>query len=174
MALAVGVAIVGFALFIYMVRRANRATLEAQERAQAAFEVELAARQLALTTKAEAHARAEAEARAEKAAQDDMAAQFAANRARIDHWEQHSPRQLEVARTGTPATARITGADMTDRTFGRNPLVDFTLEVQAPGGSYMVQLQFVVPLMRIPAFQPGATIEVRIDPENRENVVFIL
>jgi len=167
-----GALIGGLALVLvyWQFRRSTRARLAEQKRLQSSLEAELAARQ---TERTAAAAKAKAEAEAESAAKADYDAQIAANHARIARWEQRSPEQLEIAKTGIPATARIVAAGSTNRTFARNPLVEFTLEVQAPGGSYTVQLEFVVPLFNTSLFQRGATIDVRVDPKNRENVVFI-
>ena len=52
-------------------------------------------------------------------------------------------------------------------------LVDLTLELQSPDGPYRVELQVVVPLVSIPACQPGRSVNVRVDPRSRNNIVVV-
>ena len=52
--------------------------------------------------------------------------------------------------------------------------MNLVLEVQGPDGPpYEVQMQVVVSLLDVGACQPGATVDVRIDPKNRNDVVVL-
>ena len=79
----------------------------------------------------------------------------------------------QLALTGTPMTARLLSTQQTGRTVFNKPEVQAVLEVQGPQGPYQVQTMAVVPQMSIPRFQPGATIEVRVNPMNPHDVVVV-
>jgi hypothetical protein len=81
--------------------------------------------------------------------------------------------QLEIAKTGAPATARVVTMRQTNEMINGNPLVEATLEVQGPRGVYPVQTRQVIPLMNIPSFQPGATVSVRVDLQRRDHIAVV-
>ena len=59
-----------------------------------------------------------------------------------------------------------TGITVNDR-----PQVGFLLNVQHPdGSSYEAETKAVVSLINLPQVQPGATVAVKIDPNNRSRV----
>lgn len=75
--------------------------------------------------------------------------------------------------TWTPMTARLVSAQPTGTLINMNPQVNAVLEVQGPQGPYQVQALAVVPQMSIPGFQPGATVQVRVDPANPRAVAVV-
>lgn len=83
----------------------------------------------------------------------------------------HAKEQL--AMTGTPMTARVLAVQQTGAMINMNPLVHAVLEVQGPQGAYQAQTMAVVPQMSIPRFQPGAMIQVRVNPMNPHDVAVV-
>ena len=79
----------------------------------------------------------------------------------------------QLAMSGTPMTASLLSAQQTVGTMNMNPQVQAVLEVQGPQGPYQVQTMAVVPQMSIPRFQPGATIQVRVNPMNPHDVAVV-
>lgn len=94
--------------------------------------------------------------------------------AKTDRLFQRTPRQLWLAKSGTPATARIVAAQQTNTMINQRPLVDLILEVHGPEGTYQVQMQVVLSVFDIASCQTGETVDVRIDPKNRADVVIVL
>jgi hypothetical protein len=86
---------------------------------------------------------------------------------------QKTSRQLWIAKSGTPAAAHVIAAKARDALVDDHPLVDLALEVQGPDGRYPLQMTIAVPLSDVPSLQPGRTINVRIDPTNRHEVVVL-
>ena len=67
--------------------------------------------------------------------------------------------------TGRQGTATVTGIRDTGLTVNENPQVELDLQVSVDGGApYAVTHRQVVSRVAIPAFQPGATVPVRVDP----------
>jgi hypothetical protein len=81
--------------------------------------------------------------------------------------------QEQVAMTGTPMTARVIQMQQTGAMINFQPQVQAMLEVQGPQGPYQVQTMVVVPHINIPQFQPGATINVRVNPQNPQDVAVV-
>jgi hypothetical protein len=81
--------------------------------------------------------------------------------------------QLELAKTGVPSTARVIEVKPTHTTLDSNPLVEATLEVAGSEGPYRLQTKQVIPIIHVPAFQPGATVSVRIDPRDKERIAVV-
>jgi hypothetical protein len=76
--------------------------------------------------------------------------------------------QIENGILGQATILRIweTGITVNDR-----PQVGFSLNVQHPdGSSYEAETKAVVSLINLPQVQPGATVAVKIDPNNRSRV----
>lgn len=76
--------------------------------------------------------------------------------------------------SGTPATARVISADTGGRLVivGGQQVLQIGLEVQPTGGApYRVFIQQPVGPVQAGALQPGATVEVRVDPANPANVM---
>ena len=67
--------------------------------------------------------------------------------------------------TGRQGTATVTAIRDTGLTVNENPQVELDLQVTVDGGApYAVTHRQVVSRVAIPAFQPGATVPVRVDP----------
>jgi hypothetical protein len=86
---------------------------------------------------------------------------------------QRTPQQLWIATTGTSAVARVVAVQPTGKHNGPDPVVDLTIEVEGPDGPYTVQAQVEVSQLDVPSCQPGSAIRVRVDPGNRDEVVFL-
>ena len=86
---------------------------------------------------------------------------------------QRTPRQLWIASHGAPAIARVISAKQTNTHINLKPVVELALEIPGPGGPYEVQTQVVASLPDIASIQPGAMVNVRIDPANRSDVVVL-
>ncbi|MCA9701526.1 MAG: hypothetical protein KC431_28660, partial [Myxococcales bacterium] len=83
--------------------------------------------------------------------------------------------KAQLAQTGIPAMGRIQHAQQTGTMVNYNPQVVVTLEVTHPhtGASYSVQTTTVVPQIAIPQVQPGAQVQVRINPHNPMDVALV-
>jgi len=80
-----------------------------------------------------------------------------------------------LAQTGMPATGRLLSVQQTGTLINYNPEVVAMVEVNHPQmGTYQVQTTTVVPQMSIPQFQPGAQVQVRIDPANPQNIAVVV
>lgn len=79
----------------------------------------------------------------------------------------------QVAMTGVPMTARLLSMQQTGALVNFNPQVQAMLEVHGPQGPYQVQTLAVVPQMSIPQFQPGAMVNVRVNPQNPHDVAVV-
>ncbi len=79
----------------------------------------------------------------------------------------------QVALTGIPTTARVLGMQQTGMIVNMNPQVAATLEVRGSQGPYQVQTLAVIPQMNIPQFQPGATVNVRVNPANPHDIAVV-
>ncbi len=59
-----------------------------------------------------------------------------------------------------------TGLTVNDR-----PQIGFLLNIQHPdGASYETETKAVIPIIHLPQFQPGATVAVKIDANDRQRV----
>jgi hypothetical protein len=83
----------------------------------------------------------------------------------------HAKEQL--AMTGTPMAARLLSVQETGIRVDMNPRVNAVLEVHGPQGPYHAQTMTVVPQMSIPRFQPGAMVQVRVNPANPHDVAVV-
>ncbi len=80
-----------------------------------------------------------------------------------------------LAQTGIPATGRLLSVQQTGAMINFNPEVAAMVEVNHPQmGTYQVQTTAVVPQISIPQFQPGAQVQVRIDPTNPQNIAVLV
>jgi hypothetical protein len=71
--------------------------------------------------------------------------------------------------SGRQATAKIISLEQTGTTINDNPVVRFVLEVDRPDGSpFHAEAERLVPLVQIPRLQPGASVQVRYDPNTLE------
>jgi len=78
----------------------------------------------------------------------------------------------ELLQKGQPAQARILAVEDTGMTVNEiNPMIKLLLEVHpGEGEPYQVETRLLINRTQIPQFQPGMTIPVMIDPEDREQV----
>jgi hypothetical protein len=75
--------------------------------------------------------------------------------------------------TWTPMPARLLSAQPTGTLINMNLQVAAVLEIQGSQGPYQAETLALVPQMSLAAFQPGASIQVRVNPANpREVAVF--
>jgi hypothetical protein len=80
----------------------------------------------------------------------------------------------QLAMTGIPAQARLLSVQQTGAFINMNPQVQAVLEIQGPQGVYQTQTMAVVPQIAIPRFQPGAMLQVRINPANPHDVAVVV
>ena len=74
--------------------------------------------------------------------------------------------------TGRQGTATVTAIRDTGLTVNENPQVELDLQVSVDGTApYAVTHRQVVSRVAIPAFQPGATVPVRVDPADPQTVL---
>jgi hypothetical protein len=79
----------------------------------------------------------------------------------------------QLAMTGIPTTARVMQMQQTGTMVNNNPQVMATLQVNGPQGPYAVQTTAIVPIMNIAQFQPGAMVNVRVNPQNPMDVAVV-
>ncbi len=80
--------------------------------------------------------------------------------------------ERRIWREGTVATARVVDIDTRGGGMNDNPLVDFELEVSIEGEPpYTARVSTIIKKLRVPSIQPEMTIDVRVDPDDRANVV---
>jgi hypothetical protein len=79
----------------------------------------------------------------------------------------------QLALTGIPAQARVVAMQQTGTMVNMNPQVAATLMVNGPQGPYQVQTMAIVPIMNIAQFQPGAVVNVRVNPQNPMEVAVV-
>jgi hypothetical protein len=77
----------------------------------------------------------------------------------------------KILREGSPATAVILDADPTGNVSNSQPEIRLRLKVSPPdGSSYETETVMVVNPVYIPEFQPGKTVKVKYDKEDRSKV----
>lgn len=70
--------------------------------------------------------------------------------------------------TGRPAEATILHISDTGTTINKDPVVRFKLEVRPPGEPpFEAEAERLVSRLQIPMIQPGATVQVKYDPQSR-------
>ena len=80
-----------------------------------------------------------------------------------------------VRETGVGASAQVLEIWETGVTLNDNPIVGFRLQVTLEDGTRNeAETRNVVSLIHIPQVQPGATLPVKVDPENRQRVALDL
>jgi hypothetical protein len=81
----------------------------------------------------------------------------------------------DLRNAGIPAQATVikfwdTGASIND-----NPVAGLLLEVRGPNGApYQVQTKSMIPRLSVGMLQPGAIVQVKIDPQNQQRVALDL
>jgi len=83
--------------------------------------------------------------------------------------------KANLAQTGIPATGRIVQIQQTGTMVNHQPQVAATIEVTHPntGAQYQAQTTAVVPQIAIPQVQPGAQVQIRINPHNPMDVALV-
>jgi hypothetical protein len=77
-----------------------------------------------------------------------------------------------LRQTGTPASARILAIWDTGITVNDDPVIGMRVEISRPDGTtYSPTIpKSLISRLDIPRFQPGATVSVRIDPQDPDRV----
>jgi hypothetical protein len=82
--------------------------------------------------------------------------------------------RAHLSATGLPGRAKVLSLGESSEgivTINDQPLLALTLEVEdAFGSPYVVAFETVVPRYAVPQVQPGATVPVKIDPNDRRRV----
>jgi hypothetical protein len=84
--------------------------------------------------------------------------------------------KAQLAQTGIPAMGQLLHVQQTGTMVNYNPEVVATVQVTHPqtGASYQVQTKSVVPQIAIPQIQPGAQVQVRINPHNPMDIALVV
>jgi hypothetical protein len=81
----------------------------------------------------------------------------------------------DLRSSGIVAQATILRFWDTGTTVNDNPVAGLLLEVQAPGQApYQVETKSLIPRLSIGQLQPGAVVQVKIDPTNNQRVALDL
>ena len=79
-----------------------------------------------------------------------------------------------LAQTGVPAQGRLLSVQQTGRLVNYNPEIQATVEVHHPQlGVYQTQTTAIVPQIAIPRAQPGAPVQVRVNPQNQHEIALV-
>jgi hypothetical protein len=77
----------------------------------------------------------------------------------------------QIRSIGIPATARVLRIWDTGMTLNDNPIVGLRLEVHAEGVEpYEVETRALIGRLDIPQIQPGAQLQVKVDPNDHSRV----
>jgi hypothetical protein len=80
----------------------------------------------------------------------------------------------QLAQTGVPARARLMSVQQTGRLVNHNPEIQAMVEVHHPQlGVYHAQASAIVPQIAIPRAQPGAEVQVRVNPQNQHDIALV-
>lgn len=83
--------------------------------------------------------------------------------------------KAQLAQTGMPAMGRLLHVQQTGRMVNYNPEIQAVVEVHHPQiGTYQAQTTAVVPQISIPQVQPGAQVQVRINPQNPQDIALAI
>lgn len=78
----------------------------------------------------------------------------------------------KILHTGRAGTARIVSVNDTGTTVNNRPLVHITMEVQREDGSpFQAETEKILGYSQLGQFQPGATVNVRYDPDTLEAAI---
>jgi hypothetical protein len=81
----------------------------------------------------------------------------------------------QLLANGVPASARILAVEDTYTRVSSNPLVRFRLEVQPKDGrAYETTTEAIVSVVDLPRFQPGTSVEVKVDPDDAARVALVV
>ncbi len=80
----------------------------------------------------------------------------------------------QLAQSGTPAQGRLLAVQQTGRLVNYQPEVQAMVEVSHPElGVYQTQTTAIIPQIAIPRVQPGALLQVRVNPQNQHDVALV-
>jgi hypothetical protein len=80
----------------------------------------------------------------------------------------------QLALTGIPAMGRLLNVQQTGRLVNYNPEIQALVEVHHPQlGPYQTQTTAIVPQIAIPRAQPGAQVQVRVNPQNQHEIALV-
>src|SRR5512140_153834 len=81
----------------------------------------------------------------------------------------------QIIAIGQPASATIVRLVDTGTTINDDPVVEFVLRVDAPGGEpYEARTKALISRLDVPQVQPGRVVPVRYDPKDRSRVAIDL
>ncbi|RPI16567.1 MAG: hypothetical protein EHM58_11595 [Ignavibacteriae bacterium] len=79
--------------------------------------------------------------------------------------------QNKLMKTGVPAQATILGVSDTGVTVNNSPQIKLLLQVSPPTGMpYQVETKLLISRLQTYAYQPGMTIAVKIDPNDKDKI----
>jgi hypothetical protein len=79
-----------------------------------------------------------------------------------------------LAQTGVPAQGRLVTVQQTGRMINMNPEIQAVVEVHHPQfGVYQTQTTAIVPQIAIPRAQPGSAVQIRVDPQNQQEIALV-
>jgi hypothetical protein len=82
------------------------------------------------------------------------------------------PRAQELLRSGRVGCATVSDVRQTGTFINDNPECELDLHVSVDGGEpYRVTHRQVLAIVALPGFQPGASVPVRVDPDDPLNLV---
>ena len=76
----------------------------------------------------------------------------------------------ELHAIGIPAEAKILDIEDTHWTVNDDPVCAFLLEIHRGEETYQARTKIVISRVKVPQFQPGAIVPVRIDPKDPQRV----
>jgi len=77
-----------------------------------------------------------------------------------------------LMQAGRIGTATVTGVRQTGTFVNNNPECELHLQVSVDGGApYHVNHRQVLAMVALPGFQPGASVPVRVDPEDPASLI---
>ncbi len=79
--------------------------------------------------------------------------------------------QQRLMQEGHPGQATVKATRDTGKTLNENPEVEFDLTVELDGSSYEVTHRQIVSRISLPEYQPGASVPVRVDPNDQSRLV---
>ena len=96
-----------------------------------------------------------------------------AKRAMASAAEQQDARGLANDPDARDGTAEIKSIRDTRMTMGEDPIVEFELEVSSSGFTYPVTHTQTVNRLDVGRLQPGAVVDVKIDPEEQDKLLIV-
>ncbi|MFO7564007.1 MAG: DUF3592 domain-containing protein [Enhygromyxa sp.] len=82
--------------------------------------------------------------------------------------------ERDLIATGTPASAKVVRVTDTGNRYNHNPEVALTLVVEIEGSEpYQAEVKQVLSPVEIAAYQVGAELEVRYDPQDPQKLAIV-